>query len=109
MATTYTWDIVQLETYPSLGGKVDALCTVHWKLSGVDGNVRCELAGATGLNQTSTEENFIPYASLTKDVVVQWVKDTLGQTAVKDYEDAIADEIQRRAAPKVVIRDIPWT
>ena len=108
MAVTYTWNIVQLETYPSLDGKVDALCTVHWRLAGQEGDVLVELAGATGLNQTSTEEDFIAYEDLTKDMVVQWVKDTLGESAVDDIEAAIAGEIQHRAAPKVVPREAPW-
>jgi hypothetical protein len=108
MAITYTWDIVQLETYPSLDGKVDSLCTVHWKLAGIDGSAMCELAGATGLNQTSTEDNFVPYSSLTKAMVLEWAKDTIGEDAVKQYEDAIANEIERRVAPKVVPRDVPW-
>lgn len=108
MAVTYTWDIVQLETYPSLDGKVDALCTVHWKLAGQEGNVLVELAGATGLNQTSTEEDFVPYEDLTKNTVIQWVKDTLGESGVKEIEDAVAGEVQRRAAPKVVPREVPW-
>jgi len=108
MAVTYTWDIEQLETYPSLDGKVDALATVHWKLAGQEGNVRAELAGATGLNQTSTEEDFIPYEDLTKATVIQWVKDTLGETTVKEIEDAVAGEVLRRAAPKVVPRATPW-
>lgn len=109
MAITYTWNIEQLETYPSLDGKVDALATVHWKLAGQEGNVRAELAGATGLNQTSTKADFIPYTSLTKATVIQWVKDTLGETTVKEIEDAVANEVQRRAAPKVVPREIPWS
>lgn len=108
MAVTYTWNIVQLETYPSLDGKVDALCTVHWRLAGQEGDVLVELAGATGLNQTSTLEDFIPYEDLTKETVIQWVKDTLGESSVKEIEDAVAGEIQRRVAPKVVIRDAPW-
>lgn len=109
MAVTYTWNIVQLETYPSLDGKVDALCTVHWRLAGQEGDVLVELAGATGLNQTSTEEDFIPYEDLTKEMVVQWVKDTLGESAVDDIEAAIAGEIQHRTAPKVVPREVPWS
>ena len=108
MAVTFTWEIVQLETYPSLDGKVDALATVHWKLIGKEGNTQVELVGATGLNQTSTPKDFIPYASLTKDTVVQWVKDTLGESGVKEVEDAVASEVKRRSAPKILPREVPW-
>jgi hypothetical protein len=41
-------------------------------------------------------------------MVIEWVKDTIGEDAVKQYEDAIANEIERRVAPKVVPRDVPW-
>jgi len=38
MANTYTWSFPTLTAYPTYESQTDVVYTVHWVLSGTDGN-----------------------------------------------------------------------
>jgi hypothetical protein len=64
--------------------------TVHWRLIGTDeNNVSSEIYGAQNFPAPS-EEGFIPFVELKKEIVVGWLSSVLDVPALeKQIEDAI--------------------
>jgi hypothetical protein len=81
--------------------------TVHWNASQVDG----EFSASTYSTASFTKEdgiNYVPYASLTEEVVIGWVKASLGAEGVAAIDDSLAAQIAEQKAPKVAV-GLPWT
>ena len=107
MAITNTWAVVQMDAYPEYEGHTDVVFTVHWTLSGTDGEHTAGVYGSVGLTLDS-EADFTPYADLTEAQVVGWVKDALGEEQVAGYEDNVAAQIDALVNPPVVTPALPW-
>ncbi len=80
--------------------------TAHWTASQVDG----EFSASTYSTQGFTKQdgvNLIPYADLTEEVVINWVKAALGEEAVAAIDSALAANIADQKAPKKAT-GTPW-
>jgi hypothetical protein len=108
MTVTTTWDIVKIECYPQSEGRECVVFYCHWTLSGADGTHSSGVYGATIIPH-DTNDAFIPYGSLTKDMVVGWVKEALGNDQVVAYEEAVAGEINNLANPPITTPPLPWS
>ena len=104
---TNTWGIVQLDAYPEKDGLTDVVFTVHWNLTGDDGEGHTGYAyGSVGV--TLDEGDYTPYAELTKEQVVGWVQDALGEEQVASLEAGIANQIEKQINPTVVTPPLPF-
>mgnify|MGYP000872802532 FL=1 len=73
MTTAFTWDISQLERTT-----VDGIAyTAHYTIGATDGIYSASAYGSIGLEQPDPD-NIIPFADLTKDLVIGWVQEKLG-------------------------------
>ena len=107
MAITYTWSVVQMDAYPEINGETNVVFTVHWTLSGTDGTYS---AGDYGSQSITVDPNasFTPYADLTQDQVIGWVKNAMGAEEVSRYETSIDAQIQNQISPSIVTPTLPW-
>ena len=110
MAITYTWGIASLERNLP-GGEV---YTAHWTLlasaEGLEGNiVNASAYGSVGLPEADPEDpDFVPYESLTPEVVIEWVKEALGgEEKVAEMEGGLAAQIEEQLEPKKA-SGTPW-
>jgi hypothetical protein len=94
----FTWNVVQMNRNTD-GGFVT---TVHYNVSAVDGDYTASTYGTVGYTQE--EGNIIPFDSLTPEIVIGWVKDSLGQETV---EEALAAQIEAQKNP-VQKSGLPW-
>lgn len=108
MTTTYTWNIAQLDTYLEYEGHPDVVFTVHWTLSGTDGEYTAGVYGSVGVT-LDPEATFIPFASLTEKQVIGWVKAALGEEQVTSYEENVAGQIEAQINPPIVTPPLPWS
>jgi hypothetical protein len=97
MATTYNWNVVQMDRLTSDGFVV----TVHYTVNAVDGDYTASTYGTVGYTE---EGAFTPYSQLNEALVVGWVKDSLGQSTV---EEALAAQITAQKNP-VQQSGLPW-
>lgn len=107
MATTITWLVQQMDCYPTAEGETDVVFTVHWRVNGVDG----EYSGTSyGTQSVSYEAGtpFTPYADLTQDQVIGWVKDAMGPEQVASIEANVEKQVQDAMNPPVVAPPLPW-
>lgn len=107
MAVTYTWVIEQMAAYPQYEGEQDVVFTVYWRLNGADGNYTGTVYGSVGVTYEAGSP-FTPYANLTQDQVIGWVKAALGDEQVASYEANVAGQIENQKNPTVVNPPLPW-
>jgi hypothetical protein len=94
----YTWNVVQMDRLTSDGFVV----TVHYTVNAVDGDYTASTYGTVGYTQE--DKSYTPFADLTKDQVIGWVQDSLGQETV---ETELAAQIEAQKNP-VQESGLPW-
>lgn len=110
MSDVYTWVIEQMSCYPQFEGETDVVFTVYWRLNGTSETVPSATGtvyGSVGVTYVAGTP-FTPYADLTQDQVIGWVKDTLGPETVGNYEANVAKQIADKINPPVVNPPLPW-
>ena len=99
MATTYTWKINNLER-TTADGKV---YTVHYTVTAEDGIYSAGAYGSLGFDGEVT----VPFADLTEEVVIGWVKEQFGDEKVAEIEAALQVQLDEQAAPTKAA-GLPW-
>ena len=97
--TNYLWTISQMDRLTSDGFVV----VVHYNVSATEGEHSVSTYGTTSYTQEEGS-TFVPYASLTKEVVVGWVQAALGKDVV---EASLQSQINALKAP-VQQSGLPW-
>ena len=97
--TVTTWAIAQLER-ETADGKV---IVAHYTVSASNGTYSAGAYGSLGFDGEVTT----PFADLTEEVVVGWVKDALGADKVAEVEAALQNQIDEQAAPTKAA-GTPW-
>jgi hypothetical protein len=104
---TYTWKLKTLRKI-NASGYSDVVIQTYWEVTGTDEDgYKGVFTGATPF--TPPEQNFIPYANLTEEIVLGWV-----QAEAAKYMDHINMMIMRqiadtkRATEDVKEEDLPW-
>ena len=86
-------------------GKPDYVTNVFWTATGTEIINSKEylgtFSGNTFLTVDDTQPNFVPYNSLTKDIVLSWVMNTLGQESQDTIARLINEQINNQANPAV--------
>jgi len=101
MATTFTWGINTLERETDDG----FVFTAHYAVTAKD---EAYSAGAYGSIGFQRPENLIPYADLTEEIVIGWVKEALGgDEKVTEIEVALQAQIDEQRAPSKAA-GVPW-
>ena len=98
--TTFTWAVTALYT-ETIGTNQNYVVIANCETIGVDGNYK---AVVPNVIQFSTEDltTFIPYADLTEEIVVNWIKESLGVDGVLSIEESIQGQIDSQINPPVV-------
>ena len=109
MSNTYTWSFPTLTAYPQSEGQTDVVYTVHWMLTGTDGNGHTgSVYGTVGLTYVAGSP-YTPYADLTESQVQAWTVEALGAEQVAALEANIAAQIQQQISPTSVNLPPPWS
>lgn len=104
---TITWKIDQMERQTSDG----LVTTVHWRVNASETvGEKVYSAGSYGSIGLTAGSAMIPFADLTEEVVIEWVKDSLGEEQVTLIESGLAAQIAAQKAP-VSVSGFPeaWT
>jgi hypothetical protein len=101
--TTFTWAVANMEHYTSDG----VVFTVHYTVNAEDGTYSSGAYGSVGLEKPE-QGNMIPYADLTEEIVVGWVKDHFGEEKVDEIEAALQAQLDQQHAPTTA-PGLPWS
>lgn len=99
--TTFTWTISQLERHTADG----IVFTVHYTVNAEDGTYTSGAYGSLGLEQP--EGDIIPFADLTEELVIGWVKDKFGPEKVAEIEAALQAQLDEQRHPSKA-SGMPW-
>ncbi len=101
MATTFTWAINTLDRETADG----FVMTAHYTVAANDGTYSSSAYGSIGFERPDT---LIPYADLTEDMVIGWVKTALGgDEKIAEIEAALEAQIDEQRAPTKA-QGTPW-
>ncbi|RIZ67235.1 MAG: hypothetical protein D0531_00365 [Methylococcales bacterium] len=109
MPNTYAWTFPTLTAYPEYASQTDVVYTVHWILTGDDGNGHTGSVYGTQALAYVAGSPFTPYAQLTEAQVQGWVVDAMGPTQVAALEANIDGQIQQQITPTNVNLPPPWS
>lgn len=101
MTTTFTWAIANLERETADG----FVYTAHYTVNATDGEAYS--AGAYGSIGFERPEELIPFDNLTPEIVINWVKEKLGEEQVEKVETALQSQIDEKRAPTKA-SGTPW-
>lgn len=102
MATTITWNIAQLERHAADG----IVFTAHYTVDANDGTYSAGAYGSIGLE--APEDDIIPFADLTPEIVIGWVQEKLGGAEkVEEVEAALQAQLDEQHAPSKA-SGLPW-
>ena len=101
MTTSITWNIAQLERHTADG----IVFTAHYTVDAKDGTYSAGAYGSVGLE--APEDNIIPFADLTPEIVIGWVQDKLGEEQVESISAALQGQIDEQRAPSKA-SGLPW-
>jgi len=99
--TTFTWAIANLERETEDG----FVFTAHYTVSAADGTYSSSAYGSIGFERP---ESLIPFADLTEEQVIGWVKEALGgDEKVTEVQTALQSQIDEQRAP-TKSAGVPW-
>ena len=107
--TNYTWNVTNLFT-ETIDGKEDYVVTALYETIGVDGEYSASLSNSAQFS-TADVGTFIPYADLTEEIVIAWIKETLGENGIISIEACIQGQIDSQINPPQVPVNtpLPWS
>ena len=103
MSTTITWSISELERHTADG----IVYTAHYRVDAADGTYTSGAYGSIGLEAPEDPSAAIPFADLTEEIVIGWVKDGLTAEQVESIESALELRISEQHAPTTA-KGTPW-
>jgi hypothetical protein len=108
--TKYTWTITNLYTQ-TIDGKEDYVVTAIYDVVGVDGEYTASMTSNTAQFSTEDVTEFTPYADLTEAIVINWVKESLGENGIISIEACIQGQIDSEINPPVSPENtpLPWS
>ena len=100
MTTTVTWSVSQLDRETADG----FVMTAHYRVDASDDTYQSGAYGSIGFERPDT---LIPYADLTEEMVIGWIKDKLTTEKVDEIEAALKNQIDEQHAPTQA-SGVPW-
>lgn len=101
MATTTTWKIEDLNRETADGYVFE----VHYSVISNDGTYNAGAYGSLGLEKPET---LVPFADLTKEIVIGWVKDQLTAEKCTEIEAALQNKLDEQTTPTKA-SGTPWS
>lgn len=102
MSTTFTWNIANLERNTADG----IVFTAHYTVNAADDTYSSGAYGSIGL-EAPEPGKLIPYADLTAEIVVGWVKNYFGDEKVAEIEATLSAQVQEKLHPTSA-SGVPW-
>ena len=105
MATTFNWIIEWMQTTPVSATPSEYVINAGWRCNGVDGEYTGTVYSTCSFPVVQGED-FVPYADLTQDTVLNWC---WANGVDKDAtEAAVEQQIQNQINPPIIQPPLPW-
>ena len=101
-----TWNVSLLDYVKTQDSLSDVVSQVHWEVYEVDGIHKARFYG-TVLLSAPDASSFTPFADITKENAIAWVKAALGSDKVTELESGIAVQLAEKKSPTKASA-VPW-
>ena len=101
-----TWNVDLLDRVKTADSLSDVVGQVHWEVYEVDGMHKARSYGTVHLSPPDAS-SFTPYADITKEDAIAWVKAALGSDKVTELESGIAVKLAEKKSP-TKFSGVPW-
>lgn len=122
MANKYEWLIESMDCIPSLDGNSNVVSNVNFKIIAISNKgvitkideknsifspFIASVKASQMLNTINTND-FIVYDDLTKEIVIDWVKESMGAENITLAQSALDNQINELINPSVISLPLPW-
>ena len=101
---THTWKVVSLDAQSSHDGHNNVINTVHWTLTGVDGEHTASTYGSVGVTYDA-DSPFTEYDNLTEADALAWVWESVDKA---EQEANVEKQLAELASPSKVTLSPAW-
>lgn len=110
MSNTYDWKIYKLNVFNQYEGQQDVVFGINWALEGTDGTYSASFPCTSRVSPYTQGQPFIPFESLTKDIVVGWLTGSMTPAELDSYYQAVNNDIAKQQNPPPVESALnpPW-
>jgi hypothetical protein len=112
MAISYSWNVNEVDVYPSHSSHNNVIHNVHWKLKAIDtetdsdGNPYVSSVYGTQSLDISDLSSFTDFNSVNAAQVQGWVESALGEESVQSLKDSLAANIAEQKNPVSIIKNL---
>ena len=91
----YTWRLSSLKALSKLNDDIiSPITSVYWRLQATDGEKFAEVTGIQEFDKNNiNEENFTEFSDLTKDDIIGWVQQNLGEEAIETMKQDLSNQL----------------
>lgn len=97
-----TWMITDLET----NLENEFVVAAYWKATAIDGGFSATTQGVIVYDEEETEYDIIPYAEITEEEALLWVKSFLSED-IAGIENHLLEQIENQKNPPIS-PNLPW-
>ena len=113
MAINFTWDIKQVDVYPTLDENTNVIYNVHWELIAEDDanqdskgkNLKAENIGVQHLD-TSDLSEFVNFSSVNSSQVITWIENAMGSEMLEMHKQSLRDNIEKQITPVTIAKTL---
>lgn len=105
---SFTWQFNPLITFPTSSGHNDVVFKAFYQLTASTGSVNVTAGGFQEVLPLSPSSSFVPFDSLTSPVVQQWVEYCLGEEAINNLKNDLAEKLESKVNSPTVTKRSPW-
>lgn len=98
----YKWEILDLKREVEDG----YVFNVYYNIIANEDNMFATKTGIVNLERPE-EGKLIPYENLTEELILEWIKDKMGEEMVNQEEEFLEGEILKQKQPKEAY-GVPW-
>jgi hypothetical protein len=91
----YTWRLSSLKALTKINDDIiSPITSVYWRLQVTENEKFAEVTGVQEFDtQAINKENFTEFSDLTKDDIIGWVQQDLGEEAVEAMKQDLANQL----------------
>ena len=104
----YSWNFNPLEIVYNEETLTNVVTVVHWQYVATHVSASQQSIGTVSLD-TPSAEAFIPFESLTKEMLVDWVEAKLGESTITQMQNTLSQSLNNIIFPKSGQVAPPWT
>ena len=110
MPITYTWTATSLIGYPVFDGETDVVTRACYTVLADDGEGHTADYSNFAYTPLDPSVPFIPFADLTNEIIIGWVKYSIGPDLIASIEGSLAIQVERQVTPppEPEVLPLPW-